>query len=122
MKVRNGFVSNSSSSSFIISTDQEEVKINIEVDLTKFIKATIKTKEELDKYLLEESYCDNIEEWFADWTGNEDKYKSYLRELEVGKVILAFEFYNDSGDALEAYLQEVGLAKSDKYTILKESF
>ena len=49
MKVRNGFVSNSSSSSFIIATDKKGSKnsipleIKVEIDLKKYIDESIST-------------------------------------------------------------------------------
>ena len=62
MKIRNGFVSNSSSSSFIVGIKDgkktsTKVKIEIEVDLAKY-GADINSVEELIKYYTGERGCE----------------------------------------------------------------
>jgi hypothetical protein len=55
MKKRIGFVSNSSSSSFILSSEKDKnTKISLEIDLSNLTDNIIKTKEELDEYFLDE--------------------------------------------------------------------
>ena len=73
MKIRNGFVSNSSSSSFIVAVKDEEsakTKIQIEVDLSKYASDTIKTIEELDSYVLD------------NYAGNEENISEFLESTE----------------------------------------
>lgn len=63
MKKRKGFVSNSSSTSYVISTAKDitklPYKIEIEVDLTQFIDNTFDDKETLEKYL-ESNYGESL--------------------------------------------------------------
>ena len=55
MKIRIGFVSNSSSSSFMITGNITEDTLKITIDLTEF-GILIKNKEDLQKYLEEDRY------------------------------------------------------------------
>ena len=54
MKIRNGFVRNSSSSSFIVASNGDELKIKITKDISDLVTHTIKTKEDIIKYFEEE--------------------------------------------------------------------
>lgn len=104
MKVRKGFVSNSSSSSFVIAVDSEEdiknLKITVEVDLTNYIddypSGILKTKEDVMKYA-EENYL------------SEKDVKEMLDVIKRGKVVIAGSFASDSDDSVENYLCENGL-------------
>lgn len=55
MKIRSGFVSNSSTSSFIVTVDKEKMYdpliVKLEVNLSDFVDETIMTPEELDRYI-----------------------------------------------------------------------
>jgi len=110
MKIRTGFVSNSSSSSFVISVDKtdEIPKASIEMSIDEISK-TISTIEELDHYFIEEhgSYhkkYTSVEELFT------EDYKDYLREeyikykdeLESGKMLFMGRCANDDDNPLSA--------------------
>jgi hypothetical protein len=82
MKVRSGFVSNSSSSSFIVAVEDEtrvKVKISFEADLEKYARRKLSTIEELNEY-----------------------YDDYW-------VVLVGSFDDQSGDELERFLCDNGL-------------
>jgi len=83
MKIRKGFVSNSSSSSFVLSADckLEDIEITIPLKLTDIVETVIKTKEELDKYLFEEQEY-NINKF------DKTVYDSYIEQLKLGRILL----------------------------------
>jgi hypothetical protein len=105
MKIRSGFVSNSSSSSFIIAANpgQTKCKITFEVDFQKYVgkydPKPISTKEQLDQW--------NEKEWGGDI--NKKTYKQCLAAIEAGKIILAGSFGDQSGDPIEEMFCNSGL-------------
>ena len=105
MKIRKGFVSNSSSSSFVVSGKREDMKckITIEVDLSQYSDDIIETKEELYNSELSEL----VREGFLDLS---------MKELEDiidnGDIIIDGRF-SDEDDALEATLCHNGMEKTD---------
>lgn len=113
MKIRNGFVSNSSSSSFVVAVDGEtRVKLTIDVDLSKHGKV-LRTIEELDAlYLKEWAYGhDSIDSWLND---EEDswahaQYNQAKKAIENGKIVISGWFHDDRGDPIEAMLCYNGL-------------
>ena len=65
MKTRTGFISNSSSTSFIVGIeDNTEVELRIKIDLANY-GDVIATKEELDEYFRDKywKYDDDEEDW-----------------------------------------------------------
>lgn len=105
MKIRNGFVSNSSSSNFVVAFPKNvqhntEVQFTVKVDLDTFASGYLKTSEELDQYLIDE-YGDNTE-WWPTWVEN-------AREaIRSDNYIICGAFANDNG-LVEAILCEDGL-------------
>ncbi|MFA7287431.1 MAG: hypothetical protein WC055_00980 [Melioribacteraceae bacterium] len=104
MKSRNFFVSNSSSSSFIVAVngDNPKVKLEIEVDLRTYSRDTIKTVEELARYFVE-GYCYSAEEMLED-----DRYNQAKAAIQGGKVILMGSFSSKEG-GVESFLCKNGL-------------
>ena len=104
MKIRSGFVSNSSSSSFII-TGKGEAKINIEVDVTEFGQV-LKTKEDLDTYYIEDCELENIEELKAYSNYSFTNYTEALKAINAGETVIICEVSNEDEDLMSLYLYD----------------
>lgn len=91
LKIRNGFVSNSSSSSFIISSKDKNPKLVIEAPLKNLDGYVIKSIEELQDYYAKTCYMDegfNEEELEEEV---EDEYQSCINYLGKGHTIYICE-------------------------------
>lgn len=94
MKTRNGFVTNSSSSSFILATakefTEEQNQIILNYAKNKLLGDTVATtKEELDNFFLDFYSLDvNKEGWQEYCSANREKYYfDALKAIEEGKEI-----------------------------------
>lgn len=91
-KIRMGFVSNSSSSSFIVSGKRGEnkVKITLEVDLKDLSSRVVETIEELNSAIIyeygygERNTVEEVldEDWF-----DKDRYEQLVKEIESGNTV-----------------------------------
>lgn len=118
MKIRQGFVSNSSSSSFIIVADSKKklkTKITIDVDFNDFVDETFNNSDSFIKYLKE--YYGLTEEEIME-------RKHYIKAIEAinkGNTVYIGEVASDNDNALETYLYEKGLpSKIDDAIIISE--
>lgn len=112
MKIRTGFVSNSSSSSFVLSRDPKEkdttISLTVSIKLSEIQEHCIKTEKAL-------------REWIDDYYGDGDDYgeelfKKCLKEIENGQHILVGSVANDSDNPVEVMLYETGFRR-----VLKEN-
>jgi hypothetical protein len=101
MKRKADFITNSSSTSFIITSNDEKllkVPMTIEVDLNQYIDKKITTIEELKKYWLEDRYEDEEDE----------EYIKCKKKIEAGDIVYCLHC-SDEDDPLEAVLCREGI-------------
>lgn len=119
MKTRAGFVSNSSSSSFVISVPKNvKPSATIRINLEDFIDETIKTKEELEQYMPDQ-YGDA---WRED-DYSKKLYAKMLKQIKAGDVVYTRSASNGGGDAIGEYLANEGIAglKDMNFTVIDDS-
>ena len=121
MKVRSGFVSNSSSSSFVIAAKNKKdlkTKITIEVNFADFIEDSgIKTIEDLDEYF-EEEYDEGFQKLA--------KYKAAKKAIEEGKTLYCGRLHSDGDNSIELLLQDgfkkyLGKEAIEKIEVIEDS-
>ena len=107
MKTRQGFVSNSSSSSFIVSVPKGssgKVEVTIEVDLSDFSYARIASQKELDRHLVDR---------YGDVSSPNEYYLELYRKMSAaiqnGREVLCGSFQSDDGNPVETFLCNNGL-------------
>jgi len=113
MKIRTGLVSNSSSSSFMLSTNNNTLKkvtVSIDIDISKYADYTISTMEELEEWV-NEYYCCTLKEALED----EDCYKvqNVIDEIKKGRIVYSGSFSDDTGDSIETMLCYTDLNELD---------
>jgi hypothetical protein len=111
MKIRNGFVSNSSSSSFLVASDKDagdlEITLTLSVRMRDLTEVTITNKKELLEYYSDMGFVTEksiLSNWIA------DDFKSCLKVLKEGKKIHVVAVSSD-GNPLEAAIYDSGEGK-----------
>ena len=103
MTIRNGFVSNSSSSSFLIASKGDVENLAITVNIGHLINQTIATEEELTEYFLDNYGYDSLDEMAADEPDLMERYNEHLVLIRTGMKLyagsagqLAYYGFNDA--------------------------
>ena len=117
MKTRHGFVSNSSSSSFVVAIpkgESTEIELTLTVDLARY-GTSISTIEELNQQFIDdhgwivrkdgehtiEEVLDASDDEGYDYRKGYNEFKALI---DAGKTIISGSFCDDSGEAEETYL------------------
>lgn len=108
MKIRSGFVSNSSSSSFIVAVKKgkkAKVKLELEVDLADYSNTTLSNKEDVLAYLKDHYGYEK-----GDFNDNYvvKIYTTIMEYINNGDEIIVGSFSSD-GNITEEYLCNTGL-------------
>ena len=99
MKAKFGFVSNSSTTNFIVASKKTHCKVKIDLDLSE-LGVTVNTIEELN----------NIVQGEGGWEYmDKNKYDRCLRALEDGKVLHFVTVSNESDNAIETLIYNHGI-------------
>ena len=105
MKVRAGFVSNSSSSSFIVAVDKPDAEVTItikfKVDFSKYAENSFSSEKELMKFFKEE----------GDYYGiSDEQFERMLNAVQRGKTV-HYGSFSDQDEFEERILCEQGIPK-----------
>ena len=113
MKTRSGFVSNSSSTSFVvaITPGKSKIKISFEIDLASYAEK-ITTLKELREHYTDYYGLDPDATIFEE--GEVDYYYEAKKQIENGKHFLFGSFASDTGNAKESFLCENGIPEDPK--------
>lgn len=140
MKIRSGFVSNSSSSSFIISSKEknpENIKFRIECDLTYLDDIEkISNQDELNKYILRQwdsGYYHYPEMGMSDYKkvlhlmqeNNyiKELYNDFMKILNDGEIAYIIEASNENGNAIGTYVHnDSSVLKFKNAKVVKEMY
>jgi len=122
MKIRHGFVSNSSSSSFVCAIDDEQVPLgfDLRINIERYTEELISTEDELKEYIMERydeghknrktgqyEFCETYDEYAEKYPkGRAVKmYNEWVKKLEDGKKIaVVWASYNQTDDPVELLL------------------
>ena len=124
MKVRDGFVSNSSSSSFVIGVEPETegFEVVLKVSFDDLNATRISTLKELDAYYTDE-YVWKSEDLLEALEEEQvlEEYQRAVKVINEGKVIYCGSVGNDYGSPIANFLYSNGFGDLDKrFTIIRE--
>lgn len=120
MKQRKGFVSNSSSSSFIIASKEDNPKATVEIDLDEIIEDRAETLEELDA-IFERDYCwrQTLEQALAADEFLAELYAKCKDAIERG-LCLHFGLTNNYGSSAHRFFYSNTLKGRGDYEVISE--
>jgi hypothetical protein len=98
MKTRQGFVSNSSSTSFGVSHDPKQ-GLRVTIDLSNYVDRSFQTEAELNAYFMEKEGYDSIQEFLDDMSESPwalRNYESSLKAIREGKTVSILSVDRDS--------------------------
>lgn len=115
MKMRNGFVSNSSSSSFIVAANSKsELEVSIKISLRPMIEHEINDENDLFYWVKNFCYYNTLEGAIADSPWMAEKIAKIRFALSEGKTVYVgtAKDHGDGGDEMGAYIRQKGLTKN----------
>ena len=130
MKIRTSFVSNSSSSSFILGTSKKNknnpIKITIECDINEIIDDVIETEERWMEYLSEE-YCNgnSLTDYMKEDRWLKERCEKGIAELKAGNVLLVGCCSNEGDSAISQFIFDnklKGNIDQTIYNIVEDAF
>ena len=134
MKIRNGFVSNSSSSSFVLSSNLDslnEIKVNITMSLSEAASDCKMLKNMNDVIVwMKENYSwelnkNDIDEFLNTHDQDDDIVQFYARCITLflsGKNIIVGEVSSESDNRIESYLLRKGFENMSKdFEVLQDT-
>ena len=105
MKIRQGFVSNSSSSSFIIAgqkNDTDDLTMTFTLDLSHLVSEVLKTKEDVLEYL--DAGTEEEILTLSDGDGNRIRFEDMMDAINAGLVIYVGRTHDDDRHGIESFL------------------
>ena len=121
MNIRLGFVSNSSSSNFIVSTSGDEAWVEVRINIAAYAEGVVKTKAELDEYFIERfGWNDDtdLDAIFEESPIYAKMYEEASAALDRGETVLLGSFSSDSDDSAELFLYDNGIPKTPGVKII----